>query len=1134
MTFKRRVSVVVIWVTVLSTFTRAQILEKNLRGVIVERVERNSEAERAGLQRGDILLAWFRSDAKGEINSPFDVSFIEMEQAPRGTITLDGLRRAKRQSWVMGQDRWRLVTLPVVPKALSQICKQGSDLERAHKFSDAAERYRAAAIEGKQILSSWLSAWLSFRAASLWAKDGRWKDTDEAYADAMQQAAELAPFIREEILRAHAFSYQQRGDWDNAEKYYRRSIEEDQQSSPNLNGAANRDDLGMLLWERGDLKKAEEYCRQALRLRTELAPGSLVRARSLTSVGTIVRYSRGSGLQVGDEYYRQALAIEEELAPGGLDFAATLSNLGIIAWQRGDLAIADEDLHRALDLQERLSADRLDVANTLNALGTVADLQADRRKAEKYYRRALRISEREAPGGWNVSQSVHDLGLVAQEQGDLKKAEKYTLQAIEIDRGLGPETLDIAGDLNDLAYIAHDRGDLAKAEAYERQALAIEEKLNLGGLYLAETLHALGDVLRERGDFASAREYYERALAIREDLVPGSEDHAATLAGLASVLQKTGQLTAARGFYEQSLTALENQTARLGGSEDTRSDFRARHSSNYKNYVDLLLAQNHPDLALQALERSRGRMLLEMMAAAHVDVSKGIDPSLMERQHRLQADIAAKSDRRIRILNGEHKDAQVAAIRQEIEDLVAQYRDVEDQIRATSPSYAALVQPQPLSATEIQQTLLDADTLLLEYSLGEERSHVWIVSQDSLASYDLPKRTEIEAAARLVYSLLTLPNRVIKGESESRRRVRLTRAETRYFTAANALSAMVLGPVAADLGSKRLLIVSDGALQYIPFAILPLPRTVVIGAGAGRTLTPLVVEHEIVNLPSASVLAVLRSEEMKRKPAPLSVAVLADPVFDKEDARVARRANGLGRGDQLERRASAGNQTPLWSSRAASRLVRSADDVGLHASRRSGTIQDLHLNRLWFTRLEAESILAIMGHGQAMKAVDFEASRATATSPELAKYRIVHFATHGLLDSQNPELSGLVFSMVDAKGRPQNGFLELQDIYNMKLPAEMVVLSACETGLGKEVDGEGLVGLTRGFMYAGASRVVASLWRVSDVATAELMEEFYKAMERDGLRPAAALRLAQIRMRKQKRWASPYYWAGFQIQGEWK
>jgi CHAT domain-containing protein len=169
-----------------------------------------------------------------------------------------------------------------------------------------------------------------------------------------------------------------------------------------------------------------------------------------------------------------------------------------------------------------------------------------------------------------------------------------------------------------------------------------------------------------------------------------------------------------------------------------------------------------------------------------------------------------------------------------------------------------------------------------------------------------------------------------------------------------------------------------------------------------------------------------------------------------------------------------------------------------------------------------------------LKALDFDASRTTATSAELSQYRMVHFATHGLLNTEHPELSGIVLSLIDKQGQPQDGFLRAHEIYNLTLPAELVVLSGCKTGLGKEIRGEGLVGLTRGFMYAGAARVAVSLWDVNDAATAELMKRFYRAMLVEGLRPAAALRAAQVSLWKQKKWRTPYYWAAFQLQGEWK
>jgi CHAT domain-containing protein len=190
--------------------------------------------------------------------------------------------------------------------------------------------------------------------------------------------------------------------------------------------------------------------------------------------------------------------------------------------------------------------------------------------------------------------------------------------------------------------------------------------------------------------------------------------------------------------------------------------------------------------------------------------------------------------------------------------------------------------------------------------------------------------------------------------------------------------------------------------------------------------------------------------------------------------------------------------------------------------------------RLAFSRQEAASIIALTSKETGLKATDFSASRALALSRELNQYRILHFATHGLLNNERPELSGLVFSLVDQQGKPQDGFLRLHEIYNLQLNADLIVLSACETGLGKEIKGEGLIGLTRGFMYAGAPRVIASLWNVDDLATAELMKLFYQRMLKDGLPAGAALRAAQLELSGQKRWAHPYFWAGFLLHGEWK
>jgi CHAT domain-containing protein len=359
----------------------------------------------------------------------------------------------------------------------------------------------------------------------------------------------------------------------------------------------------------------------------------------------------------------------------------------------------------------------------------------------------------------------------------------------------------------------------------------------------------------------------------------------------------------------------------------------------------------------------------------------------------------------------------------------------------------------------------------------------------------------------------------------------------KYETVVAALSQMVLSPVASELQKKRLLIVPDGALQNISFAALPLPVPAAPPMSASahakspdhQNATLLVMEHEIANLPAASALAELRREANGRTPAPQTVAVLADPVFAGSDGRVRFRNQAQAKNPARSNDRKKDEHDEIAASAPNEHLTRSASDLGLRTRGRGA-----FLVRLLFSRREAKAILAVTPAGKGMEALDFQASRATATNPQLAQYRVVHFATHALLDNEHPELSGLVLSLVDENGKPQNGFLELQDIYNLNLSADLVVLSACETGLGKDVRGEGLVGLTRGFMYAGASRVVASLWSVDDEATAELMKRFYQAMELRGMSPAAALREAQIAISRQERWHDPYYWAGFVLQGEWR
>jgi CHAT domain-containing protein len=342
------------------------------------------------------------------------------------------------------------------------------------------------------------------------------------------------------------------------------------------------------------------------------------------------------------------------------------------------------------------------------------------------------------------------------------------------------------------------------------------------------------------------------------------------------------------------------------------------------------------------------------------------------------------------------------------------------------------------------------------------------------------------------------------------------------------LGEILLRPMHDWLGQKRLIIVPDGALQYVPFEVLVYPAAV-----DQMSPQPLVANHEIVYLPSASVIAEQRAEFNNRPLAPKMLKIFADPVFDETDDRIDEKSLASRKSRRPGRESS--------GIRLARKTNRSTDPRNLfgvselsskRALRAAGF--DKGIPRLPFSNQEARRIISLVPAGQGVAALSFDANRNSATSDELAQYRFVHFATHGLLNSDHPELSGILLSMVDHNGGSQDGFLQLHEIYKMHLPIELVVLSACQTALGKEVRGEGLFGLTRGFMYVGAKRAVSSLWKVNDSATAELMELFYKEMLLNGRSPAAALQSAKNNLRKQKRWQEPFYWAGFIIQGEWK
>jgi CHAT domain-containing protein len=900
--------------------------------------------------------------------------------------------------------------------------------------------------------------------------------------------------------------------------------------------AATLTRLGVVHDNLREWSKALEYYQQALPL-WQAAGDRLMEGATLSAIG--MDYAIMLQFQTGLSYLERALPLVRVGDDRALEAATFTSICATSLFSDQQKALECLDQARAL---WQASEEPYGEAQALSLTSVAYRLLGEKELADQYQAQSDRkLQAGAAPSGelsprekdrLAAGQALSQAALLAaQGTATCRQAIVKYEGALKLWRDV-PDRVVEAAILAAIGSCWFSLDEKQKSLDYFNQALMIWRELeNQHGEALV--LSFISEVYDSMDESKQAREHLDQALRLWRGM--GDQLEADLLYLDARIERSYGRLAEAQKQIESALNVIETLRARLFAPERRTSLLSSKHAY-YEFYIDLLMerhrqapAAGYHRAAIEVSERARARSLLDLLAEARADIRQGADPELLKRERSLQRQIYAKERHRLEKLRGTHTleqlkenlpathtPEQLKAVNQEIAMLLQQYQDLGAQMRRSSPRYVELTRPQPLGLPEIQQQVLDEETLLLEYALGERRSYLWAVTPSSITSFELPKRAEIEAAARQVYELLTERGQCKNKETARQKEVRIAKADAQYVEAAARLSRMLLSPVAAQLGGKRLLIVADGALQYVPFAALPRPES---GGAEKRdderkkagnpqpairnpqSFTPLIVDHEIISTPSASTMAVLRRELAGRNAAPKTLAVLADPAYSLEDGRVSGRPS-----TNIRRRA-----------------------LSCNANAKPG-----EWSRLIYSRIEADRITSFLPPEQTLKAVGFQASRKMAMSDELSQYRIVHFSIHSKADSERPELSTLVLSLLDESGKQTEGYLRAHEIYNLKLPAELVVLSACETGLGKNVRGEGLISMTRGFMYAGAKRVVVSLWSVNDAPTADLMVMFYRAMLKDGLPAPAALRQAQIEMWKSKRLSAPFFWAGFVLQGEWK
>jgi CHAT domain-containing protein len=939
-----------------------------------------------------------------------------------------------------------IVFVLFAPTLFNQYANAGSAPAAAAELLFA----EAARLRAEQQAAANLQAVAKYRAAAeLWRALG---DLNEATV-ALRSAGEILQLL---------------ADTATAKNVYEDALSLAKQTGNKLEEARICNGLAYLYFIAGDATKAQQNALAALKIGRTLRDRN-VEATALSNLGETF-YALGN-LEKAQEHQQKSLAIWRELA-NQRGQAIALVALSYYHANMGQPANALSSCAEGLSIAQ--SAKDLEVETlALIATANIKRKLGDRQEARSSYQSAKTLAERI---GDKTSQAIVNAGIgaLSTELGDYQTARDYTENAVKLFEANGQQW-GAAENKMGLGSIYYALGQQDKALENLNAALTLFRSLSMRR-FEGLTLRAIGLISSSQGDRQRALESFQKALALL-NLAKDQRYAAYTLNYIGKSYEDLKQPDRAGRYYQQALVLAQRSADPEG---KILSLYNLAHLERGRGNLDQ--ATRHIERAVEIVEDARTKVSSQELRSTYfATVRDTLDLYIDILMLNHQRDPASGFDR------------EAFAVSER-----ARARSLFELLREAQADERAGPLPQTLTLKETQTRILNDETSLVEFVLGNERSYVWVVTKTTSASFTLPDRREIEAAAKRLYQVF-VDHQLINGESTEARAAREARAAAALPGEVATLSQLLLAPLAGKLSTRRLLIVADGALQYIPFQVLIDPDS----------HEPLIKHHEIVNQPSASTLALVLSETSARETAANLVAVLADPVFEISDPRVKRDAAAV-----------LGQPAEMLAVRRALR------DIGV-------TPDGLHIPRLLASGREADEIMALAPVRSSLKAVGFDANRARVFSADLATYRIVHIATHGIINNERPEDSGIVLSLFDQQGHEQDGFLRLNDIYNLKLPADLVVLSACSTALGKDIRGEGLVGITRGFMYAGAAAVVGSLWKVDDEATAELMKHFYAALFTKGLPPAAALRDAQLELAKHPRWQSPYYWAGFVIQGQY-
>jgi CHAT domain-containing protein/Tfp pilus assembly protein PilF len=1090
--------------------------EAKAAGVVVESVIPHSAGEAAGLQAGDLILSWscaasspaFPQPANGEIRSPYDLLPLEIEESPRRAVTLRGKRGKEERVWSLGRSEWGIEARPSLTAGLAAFYSEGKTKLEAGDLAGMERSWRSAADSARAAGDHRLAAWFLDRAARALAEAGRWPAADAAYEEALAVLErEADPPAAAELLRDWGETLLRRSIWDAAVERYQRALGIDRRTGRmSLAAARSLDLLGVAAARRSDYAAAEDLLQQALAIREELAPGTTEVARSLNKLGILARL-RGD-LAAAEERLTQGEEIRRRLSPNDTDHGLLVLNLGNVAHDRGDLEKAESLLRQAYAILEKINPEGC--AGCLENLAGIAIQRGNLATADDLLRHVLVLRERKSPDEWETWRILVQLGDLALRRSDIDGAKDHYRRALALAERLLPEGREVALGLRNLGQVALLQGDFASARRSLRRAQEIDEKLAPGSLEFTDGLTGLARLeMVSGGDLSTAERLFRQALAIFKKKSPESLVTSEILRELGEIAVKRGRLQEALSLHRRALdlqsrlapeTTEEAAALYLLGRTERRAG-RPQEGIRYLcRAIDILDRQRTriggtPE-ARTSFEATLGDYyqaclegLIELgrpAEAFHV-LERGRARSflalLAERDLRL-SDLPPQLAAERRRLNAEYDsvqealaplsagrdDAEIERLTGQLRELRTRQQEIAARIRRESPRSAALEEPEPLDLAGARAAL-DPGTVLLEYAVGQERTWLFVVQSADAGGPGLSVLPVALGAKKL------------RDEVESfRLLLKDPGADGADLKAqARRLYDRLVRPAEPRLGgAQRILFSADGPLHTLAFAAL------------NREDRYLIEWKPVHTVLSATVYAELtRARLPRRDPGGERLVAFGDPVYR--------------------------SPTP------------DAPDPEVREAVRRG----LALQPLPLSGQEVKSIAGLYPESRVYLGRDATEERAKSIGRDS---QLVHFACHGLLDERFPLNSSLALTLPEQKSAGQdNGLLQAWEIFeSVRLNADLVTLSACDTALGREMAGEGLVGLTRAFQYAGARSVLATLWGISDRSTARFMERFYGYL-RSGKPKDQALQAAQIDQIREKAGLShPFHWAAFQLTGDWR